>query len=87
MLAQQRLELASMATARVAMRAVHPAPVPRQPAARIGVDVLSVAEVEQLALERQLGLGVGSRPADVAPEHDHDRHHVKVARERVVDQP
>ena len=80
MLAKQCLELASMLTARVAVRPVDAAPVPRQPTTRLGVDVLPVAQVQQLVLERALGLGVGPHAADIAPEDDDDRHHVTVAR-------
>ena len=73
-LAHERLELAAVRAAGVALGPVHPAPVPRQPAAGLGVDVLAVAQVEQLALERYLRLGVWPRPADLAFEHDRYRH-------------
>ena len=51
MLAQQCLELASMFTARVSLRPVDASPVPCQPATRLSVDVLPVAQVQQLVLE------------------------------------
>ncbi len=84
MLAHDRLELASMPTARVAVRAVDSAPMPCQPTARIGVDVLPVAQVEQLALERALGLRIGPRVTEIAPEDDDDRHQFTVARAGAV---
>ena len=49
MLAQKCLELAPMLAARVALPAVDTASVPGQPAARLGVDVFPVSEVEKLA--------------------------------------
>ena len=48
----------------------------------LGVDVLPVAQVEQLVLERELGLRIRSRAADIAPEDDDDPHHVTAARGR-----
>lgn len=59
-LAQQCLELAPVVPARVAIGAVDAAPVPGQPAAGLGVNVLAVAKVEELALERDLRLGIRS---------------------------
>lgn len=85
-LAQQRLELASMLAARVAVGAVDAAPVPGQPATGVGVDVLPVTQIEQLALERYLRLGIRSRPTNLALEHDHDGHSATVARGGVADQ-
>ncbi len=70
MLAQQRFELSAMLSAGIAMRAVHPATVPGQPTPRVGVEVLAVAEVEQLALQRGLGLGVRPGAADLAAKYD-----------------
>ena len=67
-------ELAAVGAARITLRPVHAAPVPGEPAPGLGVDVLAVPEVEQLALERQLGLGIGPRVADLALEHDRHRH-------------
>jgi hypothetical protein len=49
MLADHRFELTAMLPAGVAVRAVHPSAVPRQPATRLGVDVFAVPQVEQLA--------------------------------------
>ncbi|MFZ0090113.1 MAG: hypothetical protein WAL63_11435 [Solirubrobacteraceae bacterium] len=48
--------------------------MPGQPSPGLGVDVLAVTQVQQLAFERGLGLGIGSRPADLAFEHDDHRH-------------
>jgi len=39
-----------------------------------------MTQVEQLVLERHLGLRIRSRPAELALEHDHDRHCVTIAR-------
>ena len=59
MLAQHRLELAAVLAAGVSVRSVHAAAVPSQPrAGGLSVDVLAVAQVEQLVLERDLRLGV-----------------------------
>src|SRR5207253_6626361 len=74
LLAQQRLELAAVLAARVAGRPIDPTAVPDQPAARLDVDVLAVAQVEQLAHELRVRLGVRGAPADVTPVHDRDGH-------------
>jgi hypothetical protein len=50
MLSEKCLELAPMLAACVALPTVDSAPVPGQPTARLGIDVLAVAEIEQLAL-------------------------------------
>jgi hypothetical protein len=63
-----------MLTAGVAVRTVDAAAMPRQPPPRFGVDVLAVAQVEHLAFERPLGLGIRVRPADLAAEYHSDRH-------------
>jgi len=73
-LAQRGLELAPMPAAGVAVRPVNPAPVPGQPPARIGVDVLPMAQIEQLALERDLGIGIGPRAAELAAKDDRNGH-------------
>jgi hypothetical protein len=54
-LADPSLELAPMLAARIPVRAVHATAVPREPTAGIGVHVLAVAQVEQLALKGDLG--------------------------------
>jgi hypothetical protein len=69
-LAEQRLELASMLAAGVALGPVDPPPVPGQPPTGIGVDVLAVAQVEKLPLQCDLRLSVGTRAADLAAEDD-----------------
>jgi hypothetical protein len=52
--------------------------MPGQPASWIGVQVLAVAQIEHLALERHLGLGVGSCMAELALEnHSGHRHRDK----------
>ena len=56
LLAEHRLQLAAVAAAGVARRAVDPAAVPDEPALGLGVHVLAVAQVEQLALEAGLRL-------------------------------
>ena len=84
-LAQQRLQLASVLAARVTVGAVDAAPVPGQPLTGVGVDVLAVTQVEQLALERYLGLRIRSRAADLALENDHDGHSATVARRGAAD--
>lgn len=66
MLAQQRLELSAVLAARAALGAVHTPAVPGQPVAGVGVDVLAVAQVEQLALKRDPGVRLGPRAADLA---------------------
>jgi len=82
MLADERLELATMRAAGVALRPVHAASVPREPPPRLGVEILAVTEVEQLALERQLGLSVRPDPADLTPEHHRRGHGITVAPRR-----
>jgi hypothetical protein len=74
LLADDRLQLAAVLATRVPVRAIDPPSVPGQPASRIGVDVLAVARVEQLVLERDLRLRVWPSPADLAPEHDRHPH-------------
>jgi hypothetical protein len=69
-LPEERLELTAVLAAGVALRPVDPPPVPGQPPTGIGVDVLPVAEVEKLRLQRRLGLRVGTRAADLASEDD-----------------
>jgi hypothetical protein len=78
-LAQRRLQLAAVLAARVALGPVDSAPVPGQPASWIGIDVLAVAQVEQLVLERELRIRVRAGPADLAPENDRHRHPQKIA--------
>ena len=73
-LADLGLQLAAVPTAGVAAAAIHPAAVPGQPATRLGVDVLAVAQIEQLRLERALGLPIRPSPAVLAAKHDGDRH-------------
>src|SRR5579859_6909714 len=83
-LAHQCFELAAVLAAGVALWAVHAAAVPGQPSPGIGVEVLAVAEIEQLALERRLRRQIRVRSADLASEHDRDRHPVTVARRLVA---
>lgn len=70
-----------MLTARIAVRAVKAPPVPRQPAPRLGIDVLAVAQVKQLVLKCKLGLEVRPAAADLTPEHHRDGHRLRVARD------
>src|SRR5581483_12243999 len=56
MLAHERLELAAMSPARVPLRAIHASPVPGEPPAGLGVDILAVAQIQKLALQRDLSL-------------------------------
>jgi hypothetical protein len=51
----------------------------------VGVDVLAVTQIEQLALERHLGLRIRSGPADLALKHDHHGHLGTVARGEAAD--
>jgi hypothetical protein len=60
LLAQNRLQLAAVLRAGVAIRAVDPTPVPDEPPAGLDVHVLAVAEVEQLPLEASPRLGIRS---------------------------
>lgn len=78
MLAQHGLELAAVRAAGVTLRSVDSPAVPREPLAWIGIDVFPVAEVEQLTLERDLGLRIRSSSADFASEDDRDGHEVKL---------
>ncbi len=73
-LANERLQLPPMFPAGVAVGPVHPTPVPGQPAPGISIDVLAVAEVEELMLERDLRLRVRRAAADFTPKHDRDGH-------------
>ena len=57
-LAPRGLQLAAVCPAPVAVATVDAAPVPGEPPAGLRVDVLAVAKVEQLMLERTLGLSV-----------------------------
>src|SRR5579864_1824556 len=79
-LSHHRFELAAMLAAGVAVRPVHAAAVPGQPSSGIGVEVFAVAEIEQLALERSLRRRIRVRSADLASEHDRDRHPITVPR-------
>jgi hypothetical protein len=73
-LAHQGLKLAPMLAACVAVRAIHSAAVPGQPAPGIGVDILTVAQIEQLLLQRDLRRGIRASPANLASEHHRHRH-------------
>jgi hypothetical protein len=42
--------------------------------ARIGIDVLAVAQIQQLPLKRDLRVGVGTHFAELTPEDAGDRH-------------
>src|SRR6185503_4292794 len=74
LLAHHRLELPPVLAAGIPRGPVDPAPVPREPAARVGVDVLAVVVVEQLPLEGDLRAGIRSRAADLASDDDRTRH-------------
>lgn len=68
MLAQQRLQLAPMLAAGIALGTVHSAPMPGQPSSRIRVHVLAMAQVEELMLKRRLRLGIRLRSAYLTRE-------------------
>lgn len=74
MLSQERFELAPVLPARVAVWTVDSAPVPGQPPTRLGVDILAMAQVEQLPLECHLRFGIGPPPTEFASEHDVNGH-------------
>src|SRR5581483_4397851 len=67
-LAHHGLELAAMSATCIALGSVHASPMPGQPSAGFGVQVLAVAQIQKLALQRDLGLGVRPGPADLALE-------------------
>src|SRR5438067_8365585 len=73
-LAQVGGELATVLAARVAAGAERAAAVPGQPVARRRVEVLTEAQLAQLALERPLRLSVRNGWAELAAEYHADRH-------------
>jgi hypothetical protein len=77
-LAQMRLELATMLPARVQRPAVDAAPMPGQPVAGVGVDVLAVTEVEHLPFQAALSFRVRPNATNLAAEDHSDRHVVSV---------
>ncbi len=70
MLPNDRLQVAAMVAARVTVGTVDSPAVPGEPLSWVCIHVLAVPEVEQLALECRLGVGIRPDSANLTPE-DH----------------